>query len=675
LAIQVSVAAQTSRATTLNPSRDVQQGSPLTHPKYRPDIDGLRAIAVLSVLGFHAFPRQFRGGFIGVDIFFVISGFLISTIILESLERNSFSAGQFYARRIRRIFPALLIVLIATLVIGWFTLLPADYKQLGKHVAGGAGFASNFVLWDETSYFDKEAETKPLLHLWSLGIEEQFYIVYPSVLWLAWKRRFRLSAVTGVIALLSFALTMTVYRFDDLADFYSPLTRFWELMVGSLLAHMQLYNQRAVGPARLTPDDSPDAAGENDRQETQRSYLRHLRSCLGMLLIAVGLIVISQQDHFARWRALLPTLGAALVISAGVPGCINRFILSNRVLVWFGLISYPLYLWHWILLCFARINTENGSPKIEIRVAALFVSIALSWLTYKLIEKPLRFGKHNNDKAIVLCVFMAVIGGAGFYVYRHNGLPFRFPRIVQDLTDFNYDSKKAYREGTCFLTQYQNYDAFSACETKVDGSKKTLVLWGDSHAAQLYPGYQINFSEKLNIVQRTASGCPPILDLDRTAEGRRSCKSTNASVAGEIARLKPWRVVLAAHWGAYDWRKIEITIVQLKKLGVPNIDVVGPVPEWNQPLPQEMFLYYKATHKIPTRMQLGLDLHFQEVDREMSEFCSHMGVNYISPARFLCNETGCITRFGDTGDSLSASDKSHLTQAASVYLVSNFPSN
>jgi peptidoglycan/LPS O-acetylase OafA/YrhL len=165
------------------------QSSPLTHPKYRSDIDGLRAVAVLSVVVFHAFPDWLQGGFIGVDIFFVISGYLISTILFENLERGTFSFQEFYVRRIKRIFPALLLVLVACLVFGWFALYPDEYQQLGTHLAAGAGFLANFIFWGESGYFDNAADTKPLLHLWSLGIEEQFYIVWPLLLWLAWKRK------------------------------------------------------------------------------------------------------------------------------------------------------------------------------------------------------------------------------------------------------------------------------------------------------------------------------------------------------------------------------------------------------------------------------------------------------------------------------------------------------
>ena len=212
---------------------------PLSHknlfrPKYRPDIDGLRALAVLSVVGFHAFPKSIKGGFIGVDVFFVISGYLISAIIFENLKNKSFSFSEFYARRVRRIFPALALVLIACHVFGWFVLLSDEYKQLGRHIAAGSGFVSNMVLWSEAGYFDNSADTKPLLHLWSLGIEEQFYLAWPMLLWLAWKSRINLLGVTVVILLASFYLNVAEVKKDVIGAFYSPITRFWELLVGSL---------------------------------------------------------------------------------------------------------------------------------------------------------------------------------------------------------------------------------------------------------------------------------------------------------------------------------------------------------------------------------------------------------------------------------------------------------
>jgi len=213
----------------------------LTHPKYRSDIDGLRAIAVLSVVGFHAFGIIV--GFIGVDVFFVISGFLISTIIFENMEGDSFSFMEFYGRRIRRIFPSLSVVLIFCLLFGWFVLFADEYQQLGKHIAAGAGYVSNLTLWSESGYFDVVAEKKPLLHLWSLGIEEQFYIIWPLFVWGFWKSRLNFLCVLIAIITISFGLNIWQVNKDIVATFYSPQTRFWELLTGACVAYALLFKQ------------------------------------------------------------------------------------------------------------------------------------------------------------------------------------------------------------------------------------------------------------------------------------------------------------------------------------------------------------------------------------------------------------------------------------------------
>jgi peptidoglycan/LPS O-acetylase OafA/YrhL len=292
----------------------------LTHPKYRADIDGLRAIAILSVVGFHAFPKRIASGFIGVDIFFVISGFLISSIIFSSLERDRFSLVEFYSRRIKRIFPALLLVMVASLAFGGFALYSDEYMQLGKHIAGGAGFVSNFMLWGESGYFDNAAKAKPLLHLWSLAIEEQFYIFWPLLLALAWKHQWNFLKVTILIAVASFAAEIYLSNNNLTEAFYSPLPRFWELMIGGVLAFIVLHKPQI-----------------NSRH-------KNLQSISGAILLAIGFALINKSRAFPGWWVLLPTFGTALIISAGAGAWLNRKILSNKVLVWFGLISYPLYL-------------------------------------------------------------------------------------------------------------------------------------------------------------------------------------------------------------------------------------------------------------------------------------------------------------------------------------------
>lgn len=300
---------------------------------YRADIDGLLAIAVLIVVAFHAFPSLLPGGFVGVDIFFVISGYLIGSIILSQLDRGSFSFGDFYARRIKRIFPALLLVLIFCYGVGWFNLIDTEYKELGIQIAAGAAFVANLALWHEAGYFDAVAETKPLLHLWSLGVEEQFYLFWPLVLWGCRKIRINpLVAIVGV-GVGSFVLNMATVGRDPTADFYSPFTRFWELMIGCGLAYWHV-----VSP---------------------RGSVRRASACgaVGFALIVAAVVLLRGQDRFPGWEALLPTVGAFLIIAGGTDGWLNRRVLRARPLVWIGLISFPLYLWHWPLpyLC-----TQSG---------------------------------------------------------------------------------------------------------------------------------------------------------------------------------------------------------------------------------------------------------------------------------------------------------------------------
>ena len=331
----------------------------LIHPKYRPDIDGLRAIAVLSVVGYHAFPNWISGGFIGVDIFFVISGFLISSIILSNLEKDNFSLIEFYSRRIKRIFPALLLVMLACLVFGWFVLFAEEYKSLGKHIAGGAGFISNFILWREVGYFDNAAETKPLLHLWSLAIEEQFYIFWPLLLAFVWKRKLSFVSIIIIVTAISFVVNIYTINKNPSSAFFLPIPRFWELMVGGSLAYIALHKY-------------------------QLNSYNNFQSVFGIILFAVGFSLINQDYAFPGWWVLLPTLGAFFIISAGPNAWLNKHILSNKLLVWVGLISYPLYLWHWPLLVFARIIYVE--PSFEVRIAAVLFSVLLAWLTFRFIE-------------------------------------------------------------------------------------------------------------------------------------------------------------------------------------------------------------------------------------------------------------------------------------------------
>jgi peptidoglycan/LPS O-acetylase OafA/YrhL len=482
----------------------------LSHPKYRPDIDGLRAVAVLAVVAFHAFPSWVRGGFIGVDIFFVISGYLISTIIFENLEKGTFSFSEFYSRRIRRIFPALLLVLIACFAFGWFALLADEYKQLGKHIAAGAGFISNFILWNEAGYFDNSAETKPLLHLWSLGIEEQFYIVWPIFLWFAWKRKFNLLTITALVAIATFVLNIKGGKQDIVATFYSPQTRFWELLSGSFLAWMTLYKKHAFTNFWHKLDYWLSRAVYSEKQEADGKMLSNALSFVGLLLLVYGFWRINKELSFPGKWALVPVLGAVLIISAGSKAWVNRTILSNKLTVWFGLISFPLYLWHWPILSFARI-VESEVPSRNIRIAAVVLSVVLAWLTYKLIERPLRFGKHSTVKVAALVLLMAIVGYVGFNTYDRDGYEFR-SFIKGFVNNKNELIRTQSIDDECLKYIGIAKPLFPYCRFTNANSNETVAVIGDSHAHVAYPGIAEYLRNKgISTVLLANSGCPPFV--------------------------------------------------------------------------------------------------------------------------------------------------------------------
>jgi peptidoglycan/LPS O-acetylase OafA/YrhL len=531
----------------------------LTHPTYRSDIDGLRAIAVLSVVAFHAFPKAMTGGFTGVDVFFVISGFLISTILYGSLERNQFSLIDFYGRRIRRIFPALILVLASCFAAGWFVLLPDEYAQLGKHMAGGAGFVQNFVLWGESGYFDNLAETKPLLHLWSLGIEEQFYIFWPLILWAGYRLRFNLLAITLLLAITSFVLNIRGINVtkDLIATFYAPQTRFWELLIGATLAYLSLHSQVIMNKWSVL-----------SATKVSSHAWANIRSTLGVLLLVLGFVLTNKKSAFPGWWALLPAIGSVLILSAGAQAWINKTVLSNRVLVWFGLISYPLYLWHWALLSFARI-LEGGVPSEWVRAVLVVASIALSAATYYLVEKPIRFGKHLKAKTVTLILLMGVVGFVGYNAYQREGLGFREIGRLNVLNEESIRFNHADQLDQRCAEQYH-----SAWWCKLDSSDSpSIALIGDSFANAYYEG----LNEQYKLIGKSLLGlgvvrCPPLTGLETVSPGHSKwkCNHVYEPIFEKISKNKEIStVILAANWHWYilgdrfhpDSQKIELLSV------------------------------------------------------------------------------------------------------------------
>jgi peptidoglycan/LPS O-acetylase OafA/YrhL len=459
---------------------------PATHPApiYRADIDGLRALAILLVVGFHAFPSVAHGGFVGVDVFFVISGYLITSLITQQLGARSFSVARFYLNRVRRIFPALGAMLIACAVAGWFLLADGDFAQLGKHIAAGAGFVSNLLLGKEAGYFDSAAETKPLLHLWSLGVEEQFYIVWPLVLWFSWRRGWNMRVVIAACLLMSFAANIALVASDPVGTFYSPGTRVWELLIGAALAGVS-----APSSARWT---SP--------------AMRNAAAALGIAAIAVASALLSKNDAFPGWWALLPTIGAAALIAAGPGAWINRHVLSHRGMVAIGLVSYPLYLWHWPLLVFLRMSGLLKS-ELDVGLVAVGAALALSWLTYRVIEKPFRSIDRGastaqpakrapgtmNFRAAGLVGVMVLAGACGGAIHQSHGTLMREQSRVATLPPLAdkqvFEALKVYEHPdapnhSCRDQLQMNPLAEEVCIT--NSAAPRILFLGDSHAMGLY---------------------------------------------------------------------------------------------------------------------------------------------------------------------------------------------
>jgi peptidoglycan/LPS O-acetylase OafA/YrhL len=439
---------------------------------YRADIDGLRALAVACVVAYHNFPKTAHGGFIGVDIFFVISGFLITSLVAEEIDRGRFSFPAFYARRIRRIFPALAVVLTACLAIGAVLLDPSEFKALGLHVAAGAGFLSNALLWFESGYFDEAAEFKPLLHLWSLAIEEQFYIIWPLALYLCARFRRPLWALAVGFAAASFALNLYLGAVDRVADFYFVLSRIWELLIGGALA--------------LTIADALHA----------KTALANGAAAIGLALIVVGLALIDNAQPFPGWRALAPTLGATLLIAAGPRTLINARLFSNRLMVALGKISYPLYLWHWPLIVFARIR-EGGDVGPPVRWALIAVAIGLSQLTYLYVERPVRLGPHRARRTAFAAAAILALGLVGLRDFRAGGLFFPNAVLVSvvnqgDIGGVEYYQRQDARAAPCYPALFppivKRMEGALRCGQSAAGVPPEIVILGDSHAEHLFLG-------------------------------------------------------------------------------------------------------------------------------------------------------------------------------------------
>ncbi len=517
---------------------------PSRHVEHRDDIDGLRAVAVLLVVAFHAAPTLLPGGFIGVDIFFVISGYLITGNILKDLERGSFSYLEFYARRCRRIIPALALVLAAVWLLGWAVLFSDEFRTLGRATVAGATFTTNIGLWRESGYFDRAAELKPLLHLWSLGVEEQFYLLWPPLLVCAYRSRWNVRGIMIALVAASFTANVAMVAHHQIAAFYLLPTRLWELLVGAVLVQIERSRARDASWRSRQPDG---ARGEGRMHEA-----------FAWLMLAATLVtalLLTGASAFPGWWAAVPT-AATCVLIASPRRRLNDVVLSSPVLVFVGLISYPLYLWHWPLLSLERI-VEQREPSALIKLTTIVVSIAVAWVTKALVETPLRerifaFGRSRRLMwacVVSMVVSLSALASAGELSWARQ--PFLSRVRSSQLADIDRLRKldDAFPRCTGSLARG---NGLSWCFTSAPGDPQ-IAIFGDSHGYYLLPGFADEYrSRSATVLVIGHTACPPLLNVQTFLEGASDqCVAANALALELLTAQRSIHTVVLSSLGPY----------------------------------------------------------------------------------------------------------------------------
>ena len=647
---------------------------------FRDDINGLRALAVLGVVVFHADRAWLPGGFAGVDIFFVISGFLISRIILSQCAAGRFSLAMFYARRAKRILPALLAAVSFVWIVGWFMAAPTQFHDIGGTLLGNSYFTVNFWLMRLAGvggYFGADATTKPLLHLWSLSIEEQFYLVWSVLLLVLFKleRRLVLFVILGALVA-SFAFSVALTPIDPVAAFYLPWTRGWELALGALIAYREVFWLDALPyPSRK---------------------IANIGASVGVALMLGAFFFLNETQPFPGWLVAIPTVGCGLVIAnpASLPG---EIALGNRVAGFFGAISYPLYLWHWPLFAFARI-WPGVLPTTPVLFALAGVAVVLAALTYRLIEQPIAvpFRRRPFATAVVLVGLLGLTGFVGKLTYDAKGFPSRFPPLVDRIFDYDANGATDQPLTQCFYqrdeTRYSldeerkraaRFFEDHHCAAIADPSKPTILIVGDSHAAHLFAGLREVYGAKANLLTLSSVFCVPLVEnvaMDEGVAGTPRCRAINDYVFDAIRTIKPDVLIVGGYFAQYDheanWRYpgfLDAMVAGARRLhgeGVRSIIIAGQVPTWAPVLPILVGRDVLKRGAAAEFSEVGVRPDSLETDRAMAAKDWGEGVRYVSQAAKLCGPEGCRRLIGaDLPEDLLAVDYGHYSLKGSIFAV------
>ncbi|NTW83563.1 MAG: acyltransferase [Chlorobiaceae bacterium] len=632
-------------------------------PKYRPDIDGLRAIAVLAVLFFHTEVPGFTGGFVGVDVFFVISGYLITTIIVKDIKSDSFSFSGFYERRIRRIFPALFSVMAFVLAAGAFLLDRNAFRDLGTNIWATTLFSANILYWQQAGYFEASSLLKPLLHTWSLAVEEQFYIVFPILLMAVakyLKGNYRLWTIATF--LLSLGISIYGVSYDKVAAYYLMPYRAWELLTGSVIA-------LGIVPV------------------VQAKWQKELLSFAGLAFIGGSIYFYSNATPFPGVAALLPVVGAGLVIYGGQGegrGMTGK-ILSARPLTFIGLISYSLYLWHWPFVAYTRYVLSRPFETQE-RLSIIGASLVFAILSWKFVEQPFRgsqplFSSRKRLFTAALAVMAAAVFLGGL-IDVQNGLKWRYPGanagMEQAVWDW-YPSSPVYGN----LEQLPDHPEPGRCGKESEPG--SFLLWGDSHAMALVPG--LDSAARRHGVSGyllTHSQCPPLLDYDVMTTGYNEPLFNSNVLRFLNGKPEVRTVILAGAWHSYWFqrerefeRKLAGTIDALRKMK-KNVVLVTDIPyigDYESPRPIFLSRRFPAWYRLEERMYIPERENYDDFNGEINGIISRVvsvreGVAIVHPENMLFDREGrCIILNGE--QPLYRND-SHLSTEGSLFIAPVF---
>jgi peptidoglycan/LPS O-acetylase OafA/YrhL len=627
--------------------------------KYRPDIDGLRCVAVLSVILFHLSPARLSGGFVGVDVFFVISGYLISAIVFSDIANARFSVVGFYERRIRRIFPALFAMLLVVSAAMSYFLLPTEFVEYAKSVFTATASASNFYFWQHSGYFDAPT-TKPLLHTWSLAVEEQFYILFPIFL-VAMRRFFPRHLRLGVVLLSIASLAVsavTVHRSPSTA-FYMPYTRAWELLVGTMVS------------LRVFP-------------RLPRTVSRNFAAALGLAMIVYAVFRYSPDTPFPGLAALVPCIGSALIIGAGESGpTLTGRMLSRRPVVFIGLISYSLYLWHWPLIVlndmglsfdlsgiaphkWADFLLTSATSKLEV----LVLSFVLAFLSWRFVERPFRsrFKRIGRRSLFALsgAIMLLLLLSSAAAVYAR-GFPSRFPgnavQVASVLTPPG--SSNLGQLGDCSITESNLSTVFAdgnQCLPSHVGVDDYLLV-GDSHAGALRAGVA-TILPKANVALAAVWGCRPSIQ----SEGSAACKQMMSFLFQKYLPTHPIRgLLLEARWYADSLNDLGAIVSWGREHNV-RVVIFGPVAEYDAPLPR--LLAYSISRNEPDLPQKHRIPYSPEMDATMKDRAANTWrACYVSIYQATCERDRCLEYADQDKKTPILSDADHLTEEGSVFLM------